>query len=730
MSINKIRLLFFPLFLLTIFSACTKAEDSDLFKAGIYLIPYPQELSMGGEDFLMGEKLSVVLDRSASDQDHFAATALVTQLQEEWGIQAVITETPIGQSIILTHKGISKKISGQSKAKVAQAYELSTAAGQLTIRAKGASGLFYGTQTLLQLIKKGAQGFYIPGMQIADWPDIIERAAHYDTKHHQDKREYVESFIRDLARYKINMLVWEWEDKFEYPSHPEIGAPGAFTMEEMQEITRYAQKYHVQVVPLVQGLGHVSFILKWPQYNDLREIGASNWEFCPLKEGSYELLFDLWEDAIEATPGSEYIHIGSDETYELGLCEECQHKSEEIGKSGLYTLFINKAEAHLKKKDRKTMSWERPMGWTVGKSPAIGIEPAKSMVLTESYSFETPDFKYAREANEAGYELFIYDPNPGVIPLMVPYLVESSEDGKTLKGSIESSYNHLKPFVESGYFSGMINTSWDDAGLHNQVWMMSFINSAEWSWSAGKPGLDEFIDKYFLNYYGEDSKDMKELFLLLSEGSSFYFESFERRVWHFGDIGKTHLPVLPRGDNLEYDEYWNREYAERVQESQVQAGKMERAMEIIQANQKAGVKNSYDLELFTSIVRLVSHTGNTYLALSELERAIKEAHNQRYLSHEATNAALENAVEIIETNLAERQNMYHELVTTWEKTRLPKGLSTDDKEFFHRMDRARHFAFRKADMSYLIYDEELLGLEEYLEDLKAYMEYARDTWLH
>ena len=54
--------------------------------------------------------------------------------------------------------------------------------------------------------------------------------AHYDTKHHQDKREYVESFIRDLARYKINMLVWEWEDKFEYPSHPEIGAPGAFTM--------------------------------------------------------------------------------------------------------------------------------------------------------------------------------------------------------------------------------------------------------------------------------------------------------------------------------------------------------------------------------------------------------------------------------------------------------------------------------------------------------------------
>ena len=57
------------------------------------------------------------------------------------------------------------------------------------------------------------------------------------------------------------MLVWEWEDKFAYPSNPEIGAPGAFTMKEMQEFTSYAKQYHIQIVPLVQGLGHVSFIL-------------------------------------------------------------------------------------------------------------------------------------------------------------------------------------------------------------------------------------------------------------------------------------------------------------------------------------------------------------------------------------------------------------------------------------------------------------------------------------
>ena len=710
-----------------ILSTAVQASGTDLFNKGIYLIPYPQEVVLGGGDFIPGSELTIVLDRNAGEQDRFAAEELATRLMQDWGIKASIATAPSGKSIILTHKGVSRKITGLDKKKALQGYQLKTEGDHLTIRAKGEAGLFYGMQTLLQVIKKGQDGVFIPGMEITDWPDIGERACHYDTKHHQDTREYVESFIRDLATYKINMLVWEWEDKFEYPSHPEIGAPGAFTMEEMQEITLYARKYHVQLVPLVQGLGHVSFILKWPQHSHLREIAASNWEFCPLKEGSYELLFDLWEDAIEATPGSEYIHIGSDETYELGLCEQCQLKSEEIGRSGLYTLFTNRAGEHLKTKGRKTMCWERPMGWKVSKSPAKGIEPTRNLVLTESYSYETPDFKYAREAKELGYELFSYDPNPGVVPLIVPNMF-TIRDGKTATGSLERSYDYLTASTKSGQFDGMINTSWDDAGIHNQLWMMNFINSAEWTWSGGFPSLDEFVDKYFMNYYGEEAVDMKELFQLLNKGGYFYYESFERRVWHYGDIGKTHLPDLPRGDNLEYDEFWNREYADRVEKSREMLKLMDRAEEIIRANQNAGIQNSYDLEVFNSIVSLVTHTCNTYLTLSELELAIKEAHNQRYVSHKATYAGMEKAVQIIETNLSEREKVYGELVTIWEKTRLPKGMSTEDKAFFHRQDRARHFAFRRADMSYLICDEELLGLEEYRDKLLEYMNGYKETY--
>ncbi|HUU29848.1 MAG TPA: hypothetical protein VM123_18755, partial [archaeon] len=281
----------------------------------------------------------------------------------------------------------------------------------------------------------------------------------------------------------------------------------------------------------------------------------------------------------------------------------------------------------------------------------------------------------------------------------------------------------------SGIYEGMVNTSWDDSGLHNQVWMMSFINSAEFSWSGKAPDLQEFIDKYFINYYGPKARNMPTLWMLLNKGGYYYMDTFERKVWHWGDVGKTHLPDLPRGDAIEYDPYWNREYKEMVERSSDQLANMQQALDICRANLELGVKHSYDFEVFSSIAELIRHTARTYLALSELENAITEAHKQRFVSHQAAFAAMERAVGIIEDNLKEREQVFNSLVATWEKTRLPKGLSTPEKKYFHRQDRARHFANRRADMTYLIYDEQLLDLDGYLKSLQEYMTWYRETYL-
>ena len=696
--VTEKKTVWFGLTLIFLFSAASVfAGDytpTELYKAGINLIPSPQEVKLEGDNFVLGAKVAIVVDKDASEKDRFAAGELARGLKEDWGIAVRVTDAATAKSIILTRKTAPEKLGEQG-------YLLSATADNITIRANGQAGLFYGTRSLLQIIQKGSSGPYVKGMEITDWPDIGQRAVHYDTKHHQDKAEYVRGFIRDLADYKINVLIWEWEDKFAYKSHPEIGAPGAFTMDQMQELTRYAQKYHIQIVPLIQGLGHVSFILKWPQNSHLREIAASNWQFCPLKDGSYDLLLDLWKEAMEATPGSEFLHIGCDETYELGQGIECgcKAKADEVDKKGLMKIFLDRNIDNLSKSGRKIITWSGVYG------------------------------RGAKAKGPKGYYCnYVYDPNPGIEHLFLPYFYRIRRD-KEISGCLENSYKRLSPAAMSGTYDMMINTSWDDSGLHNQVWMMTFVNSAENSWSGKAPALDEFIDKYFTNYYGPKAKDMRELWQLFNDGGYYYMDTFERKVWHWGDVGKTHLPDLPRSDSLEYDPFWRRQYKEMTQRSKEQLTEMDRALTICRTNLKLGVKHSYDFEIFITIAELIKHTCQTYLDLAELEGAITQAHRQRFVSHQTAYEAMEQAAGIVEKNLAERDKVFTELVAVWEKARLPKGMSTADKKFFHRQDRARHYANRRADMTYLICDEQLLGLEDYLKKLREYMDWYKQTYL-
>ena len=705
---------FLLLFIFQFFSL--NSYSTDLFDLGLYVIPYPQQVTIGGEDFTLSNNFTIVLDENSSEVDKFTASELLNDLQKEWGITGSISNKVGDNSIILSHKNVTAGLKEQG-------YEIETLANKIIIKSADETGLFYGTQTLLQLIKKANRGLIVPGLKITDWPDIKKRAVHYDTKHHQDKKSYVKSFIKDISRYKINQLVWEWEDKLAYQSHPEIGAPGAFTIEEMQELTRYAKKYHVELVALVQGLGHVSYILKWPQHRHLREVAASNWEFCPLKEGTYDLLFDLWEEAIKATPGSEYIHIGSDETYELCACEECKAKSEEIGKNGVYRLFVEKATKHLQKLDRKVMFWKSPLKWDKN------IPPIAGSVMVGGHNYTPSDKKIVSEFQKQGVEVYIYDPNPGIELPFLPYKFRIRKDSIVI-GSVENSYQQLSSAATSGIFDGMINTSWDDSGLHNQMWMLSFATSAEYSWSGAKPALTDFENSFFKNYYSPQVADMQELYTLFNEGSYYYTWTLERNVWHYGTIGKTHLPDLPRNDNMEYNPFWNKEYKEKIHESNDMLQKMTRALQIIDKNKSLHPKHSYDFDLYRTIAELIKHTCLTYLDLSNLESTITQAHKLTFINNQEAYNQLIKAKEIIELSLKRREKVYTDLVETWERTRLPKGMSTTEKKYFHQQDRARHFANRTSDMSYLIYDEQLLDMEGYLTSLKDYIAYYRKIHLN
>lgn len=128
--------------------------------------------------------------------------------------------------------------------------------------------------------------------------------------------------IDKLARYKINNIIWELEDKLRFTRRPEVGAPNAISKQEMQAICRYAKERNIIINPLIQGLGHAGYILK--HHWELREDPNSDWEFCPSDPRTYEFLFDLYLDAIEAMPYSKYLHIGGDEITAIGIDERCK----------------------------------------------------------------------------------------------------------------------------------------------------------------------------------------------------------------------------------------------------------------------------------------------------------------------------------------------------------------------------------------------------------------------
>jgi|GEM_PF-5861251 len=205
------NMLFLLFFCLSMPIAGVNAQQTALSQAGIHLIPYPKQVSLAADSFLLEGSLAIVLDKNASASDKFAAAELSQYLADAFAIAADIRQTlPPGKSIVLTRKGVDGKADKER-------YTLKVGADRILVRSAGEAGLFYGVQTLIQLMQKDGARNYVRGMDIIDWPDTKVRAIHYDTKHHQDTRAYVESFIKDLARYKVNMLVWEWEDKFEYP---------------------------------------------------------------------------------------------------------------------------------------------------------------------------------------------------------------------------------------------------------------------------------------------------------------------------------------------------------------------------------------------------------------------------------------------------------------------------------------------------------------------------------
>ena len=217
-------------------------------------------------------------------------------------------------------------------------------------------GCFNGLQTFLQMatwaqLNAGAHEFV--SIELSDFPSMEIRAFHLDLKNIMPTDDYIESLIKDLAKTKQNFLCIEYEDKFPYKNDlAPIKHNLAWDEPTLNKILALCRTHFIEVIPLIQVFGHTETFIRKPEFQHLQETPTglpfenldplTTWSLCPLKPASIEFAHALVDQVCAAHPDSRYLHIGSDEVYQLGTCPDCQEYLKTHSKSELYINYLNK----------------------------------------------------------------------------------------------------------------------------------------------------------------------------------------------------------------------------------------------------------------------------------------------------------------------------------------------------------------------------------------------------
>ena len=290
------------------------------------LIPLPVAVSVGAGDFIITDQTRITLA-----QDDPGVISLGKQLQDyieqRAGPKLELATEDQGRGNIHLHLT-------ENRAFGAEGYELMISADAVQLEANRPAGLFYGLQTMRQLLSFSPV-LGLPALSIRDAPRFTWRGAMLDVARHFFRVEDVKRYLDLISHYKLNRLHLHLSDdqgwRIEIKSWPRLttiggktqvngGGGGFYTQEQYQEIVDYARSHYVMVIPEIDTPGHTNAALaSYPELNcdgkapDLYEgieVGFSS--LCIQKEITYQFLEDVIRELSALTP-DPYIHIGGDE---------------------------------------------------------------------------------------------------------------------------------------------------------------------------------------------------------------------------------------------------------------------------------------------------------------------------------------------------------------------------------------------------------------------------------
>ncbi len=360
------------------------------------IIPQPQKIEFKEGNFILNENTVV----SAANEVKSVAEFLVSELRISTGLPLPIEICDSDKNQISLSLVDNDKLEDEG-------YELLSTIDGIKITAQTPAGLFYGCQSLRQLLppenfdNRGAGAprnvartsssainieWNIPCVSIIDKPRFKWRGMMLDPCRHFWDIDFVKKLINLMALHKMNIFHWHFtEDQGwrieinKYPELTEIGAwrnedgkkyGGFYTQKQIKDVVKYAADRFITIVPEIELPGHsVAAISAYPELScsgEPTEVpitwGIHENVYCAGKENTFTFLENVISEVMDLFPG-KYFHIGGDECPKANWkkCPKCQEriKNENLkNEDELQSYFIKRMEKFINKNGKRLIGWD------------------------------------------------------------------------------------------------------------------------------------------------------------------------------------------------------------------------------------------------------------------------------------------------------------------------------------------------------------------------------------
>ena len=408
-----------------------------------------------------------------------------------------------------------------------QAYLLTISQTGIVILGRSPQGIFYGLQTLSQLINEESS---LPFIEITDLPDLAVRMIMIDPARQNENMEYYRRLIKFASRYKINTILCHLTDDqtscLYNEDYPELMHKYAWTTSEIQELVRFAEKYHIELIPEIESFGHSRMFTRREDFKDFlhqtkKQESSPGWTgtdisgytnvLCPASSKALKYLDKMYEHAVIGF-NHPWIHIGCDEV-DITECERCGSAFGKISSSEWILKHLLQCRDLVMKRGKRVALW----GDMLLHYPEIvnNLPTTNTIIFDWHYN---PDV--TKESSiffkEKGFEVIA---SPALV--CYPHMIMPDEHNF-------QNISNFTRIARENDLMGVNTTIWIPTRYMSDVLWHGIAYAADHAWSGSVWDEKEFYKRFFIDFY--NSKEGETFYKIWSELSSIICHNNEFNV--------------------------------------------------------------------------------------------------------------------------------------------------------------------------------------------------------